>query len=62
MPEYGHPPSNHERIITATEGSWNLIKMEKMALAKSNARKQVVARDLESVEASKLLPRGWIER
>ena len=61
-PEYGHPPSNHERIITAMEGSLNLITMEKMALVKSNARKRVVGRDLESIEALQLLPRGWIER
>ena len=44
------------------EGSWNLIQMKKMALAKSGARKQVVGRDLERIEALRLLPRGWIER
>ena len=44
------------------EGFWNLVHMEKMALAKSKARKQVVGRELESIEALKLLPRGWLER
>lgn len=61
-PQYGRPPANHERIITAMGGFWNLLTMQKMALVKSNARKQVVGRDLESIEALRLLPRRWIER
>ena len=60
--QYGNPPANHERIITAMEGSWNLVGMERMALAKSNARKRAIGRDLESIEALRLLPRGWIDR
>ena len=59
---YGHPPANHERIITAMEDSWNLIKMKRMTLAKSNIRKRVVGRDLERIKAVKLLPRDWTER
>ena len=59
---YGHPPANNERILTAMESSWNSVKMEKMTLAESNARKQLVGRDLESIKALELLPRGWIER
>ena len=61
-PPYGHPPTKHERIITAMESFWNLVNMEKVALAKSNARKQVVGRELESIGALRLLPRGWVER
>ncbi len=59
---YGHPPANHERILTAMESYWNSVKMEKMTLAESNTRKQVVGRDLESIKALELLPHGWIER
>ncbi|KAF6225514.1 hypothetical protein HO133_009514 [Letharia lupina] len=62
IPSYGHPPSNHERIMTAMEGYINLVQMEKMVLAKSKARKQVVDGDLESIKAAKLLPRRWMER
>ena len=61
-PPYGRPPTNHERIITAMESFWNLVNMEKVALAKSNDRKQVVGRELEGIGAQKLLPRGWVER
>ena len=61
-PPYGHPPTNHERIISAMEGFWNMVSLGKMALAKSNARKQVVGRELESIGALRLLPRGWVER
>lgn len=61
-PAYGKPAANHERIMTAMEGSLNLVKMEKMVLAKAKARKQVVGGALESIQAVKLLPRGWIER
>lgn len=61
-PSYGKPSANHERIIIAMERSLNLVKMEKMVLAESKARKQVVGGHLESIKAVKLLPRGWIER
>ena len=61
-PPYGHPPTNHERIITAIESFWNLVNMEKVALAKSNGRKKVIGRELEGIGASRLLPRGWVER
>lgn len=61
-PPYGRPPANHERIMTAMEGSLNLVKMEKMVLAKSKACKQIVGGDLEGIKAMKLLPRGWMER
>ena len=61
-PPYGHPPTNYERIITAMDSFWNLVNMEKVALAKSNGRKQVVGRELESVGALRLLSRGWVDR
>ena len=61
-PPYGHPPTNHERIITAMDSFWNLVNMEKVALAKSNGRKRVVGRDIESIGALRLMPRGWVER
>ena len=61
-PPYGHPPTNHERIISAMEGFWNMVSLGKMALTKSNARKQVVGRELESIGALRLLPRRWVER
>ena len=61
-PPYGYPPTNHERIITAMEGFWNLVNMEKVALAKSNGRKELIGRELEGIGASRLLPRGWVER
>ena len=61
-PPYGHPPTNHERIITAMESVCNLVNMEKVALAKSNGRKQMVGRELESIGALRLLPRRWVER
>ena len=61
-PPYGHPPTNHERIITAMESFGSLINMEKVALATSNGRKQVAGRELESIGALRLLPRGWVER
>lgn len=48
--------------MTAMEGYINLVQMEKMVLAKSKARKQVVDGDLESIKAAKLLPRRWMER
>lgn len=48
--------------MTAMEGSLNLVKMEKLVLAKAKARKQIVGGALESIQAAKLLPRGWIER
>lgn len=44
------------------EGSLNLVNMEKMVLAKCKARKHAISEDLESVQAEKLLPGGWIER
>ena len=59
---YGHPPTDYERIITAMESFWNLVNMQKLALAKSSGRKQAVGRELESIGALGLLPRGWIER
>ena len=61
-PPYGWPPTNRERIITAMESFWNLVNMEKVALAKSNDRKQVVGQELEGIGAQRLLPRGWVER
>lgn len=44
------------------EGSLNLVQLDKMVLAKSKARKQVVGGHLEGIRAEKLLPRGWVER
>lgn len=61
-PQHGQTPATYERVMTAMEGSLNLIKMEKRVLSNSKARKQAVGGDLENVEAMKLLPRGWLER
>ncbi|KAL9072348.1 MAG: hypothetical protein Q9161_003667 [Pseudevernia consocians] len=62
VPSYNRPSVDHEHIVTAMEGSLNLVNMEKMVLAKSKARKHAIFEDLESVQAEKLLPGGWIER
>lgn len=44
------------------QGFLNLVKMEKMVLAKTKARKQAIGEDLERIEANELLPGGWVER
>ena len=62
VPSYNRPSVSHEHIVTAMEGSLNLVNMEKMVLAKSKARKHAIFGDLESVQAETLLPGGWIER
>lgn len=61
-PPYGRSPANHERLLTAMEGSMKLMQMEKRVLASSKTRKETVREQLESVQAAKLLPRGWVER
>ena len=61
-PSHGNLLTNHERIITAMEGTWNLVQMERMALAKSNAQKRAVGRELEGINALNLLPLGWMDR
>ncbi|KAM0804223.1 hypothetical protein BDR22DRAFT_655108 [Usnea florida] len=61
-PSYGHPPAHHERIMTAMQGSLNLIRLEKNTLVESRSRKVAVGEELEAIFAGGLLPRGWIER
>ena len=61
-PPYGASPANHERLLTAMDGSMKLMQMEKRVLANSKSRKEAVREQLEGVQAANLLPRGWVER
>lgn len=61
-PSYGNPPAHHDRIMTAMQGSLNLIRLEKNTLVEARRMKVAIGEGLEAIVAGKLLPRGWVER